>query len=186
MANNRVHVLVAVLGVLWSGVAAAQEAPAPAPAPTAPPAAPAEQLRPLAIPGAATLGDLDSIQGQILLAEAKAKLADARVNLAKAEGNDVDGGGPPVVAGVFGPADHPYARFLLSDGSQLIGREGDVLSGGYRVVRIGVDKVVIKDKKGREVVARFSGSAPAAQTPASPQQQAASPRPTAPGFPPER
>lgn len=112
----------------------------------------------------ATVGALDAIQGEILLAEAKAKLAESRMALAKAEGSSAESGTPPIVAGVFGPADHPYARFLLSDGSFLSGREGDQLTGGYRVVRIGVDKVVIKDSKGREVVARFSGSTPPAES----------------------
>lgn len=144
---------------------------APAPAAVAPAPVATDPVRPLNNPGGATLGDLDRIQGEVLLAQARAKLADARLALSKAEGStsDLDTSGPPVVAGVFGPAEHPYARFLLADGSQLIGRNGDALSGGYRVVRVGVDKVVIRDKKGREVVARFSGTAPASQgMPAAP------------------
>lgn len=168
MASKTLHVL--ALGMFCASTAAfAQTAAPPAADPAATPAPavmPVEQPRPLNNPGGATLGDLDRIQGEILLAEAKVRLVDARLNLAKAEGSapDLDASGPPVVAGVFGPAEHPYARFLLGDGSQLIGRDGDQLSGGYRVVRVGVDKVVIKDNKGREVVARFSGSAPAVQS----------------------
>lgn len=167
MASKRFQVL--ALALLWSSVNAMAQDAAPAAAAdpaVAPPtaAAPIDQPRPLNNPGGATLGDLDRIQGEILLAEAKAKLADARLALAKAEGSstDLDHAGPPVVAGVFGPVDRPYARFLLADGSQLIGRDGDALSGGYHVVRVGVDKVVIRDRKGREIVARFSGSVPSA------------------------
>lgn len=135
-----------------------------APAAALPPPAPTQPW-PLNNPGGGTLGDLDRIQSEIVMAEARAKLADARINLSRAEGTGVDldivTSGPPVVAGVFGTSEAPYARFLLPDGSQMIGRVGDQLGGGYRVSRISVDQVVIKDKKGQQIVARFNGTSPA-------------------------
>jgi len=150
-----------------SGAALAQTAPAPAETPTAADpvavAAPAPGA-PLITPGVATLGDLDRIQSEIVMSQARTRLAESRQSLAKAEGSSAaDGFGEdiaPVVAGVFGPADRPYAKFLLAGGAQMIGRAGDALSGGYRVVQVGIDKVVIKDRKGRQIVARFSGTAP--------------------------
>lgn len=129
--------------------------PAAAPVPTAP----------LITPGVATLGDLDRIQSQIVMTSAKARLAESRQALAKAEGSRTEESivedSAPVVAGVFGSAERPYAKFLLAGGGQTIGRSGDMISDGYRVEHVGVDKVVIKDKKGRTIVARFSGTAPA-------------------------
>ena len=186
MASKQPVLLALALCMVSAGALAQEPAVAPAPVPAAPsasapadaaasvaaPAAdsvvaappPASQPWPLNNPGGGSLGDLDRIQSEIVMAEARTKLADARLSLSRAEGTGVDldivTSGPPVVAGVFGRADAPYARFLLPDGSQMIGRTGDQLGGGYRVVRIGVDKVVIKDKKGQEIVARFNGSAP--------------------------
>lgn len=180
MVSNRyrIGVVGAALLMLMAVTAVAQDAPQPAPAPTGqpgpgqtPPAVAevgaavqspqaAAVVVPLNNPGGARLGDLDRIQSEILLAEARTKLAQAKKSLAEATGAEIDGGGLPVVAGVFGPASKPYARFLMEGGTQMIGREGDTIGGGFRVVRIGVDRVVIKDRNGREVVARFSGTAP--------------------------
>lgn len=165
--------------LLMCGVAYAQVAPAPAPpadvttggAPApATAAAPTAASGPLITPGVATLGDLDRIQSQIVMTQARTRLAESQQALVKAEGSDKDApaaqeaepdvGAAPVVAGVFGTADRPYARFLLAGGGQTVGRKGDVISDGYRVEHVDVDKVVIKDRKGREIVARFSGKAP--------------------------
>lgn len=161
MANNTWR-LVALLGLLVAGSSLAQErAPAgPSTAAAAPHAEPADARPPEA--GVATFGDLDRIQSQILMMQAQLKLIQAQDALAKAEGTTPTGASSatPVVAGVFGTEARPYARFLLGNGAEATGRPGDVLPGDFRVVYVGVDKVVIKDRKGHMITANFSSSAP--------------------------
>lgn len=164
------------------GVAHAQ-AVAPAPSPAANDAAaapattptPAPAPTPVAMPGVATLGDLDRIQSETVMAEAQRKLAEARKALETAQGvaaaTDDGSLDAPVVAGVYGAGSAPYAKFLIPGGGQVAGATGDQLPGGYRVVHVDVDRVVIRDRKGHEVVARFSASLPTRAPPASPPTQ---------------
>lgn len=120
----------------------------------------------------ATIGDLDRVQAQIVVAEAQLQLAEARRKLAETQGRGVEEtkeDSAPVVTGVYGAASAPYARFAYADGSQHSARAGDVLPGGYKVVMVSVERVVIS-RHGRRLEARFARSAPAAapQPPASP------------------
>lgn len=115
--------------------------------------------------GVPTLGDLDRVQGQIIMAEARRQLAEAQQALAKLqEADKADGAAnvAPVVTGVYGTANDPYARFLLADGGQQVGRAGDLLPGSFKVVHVSVEKVIITDRRGRKHVARFSRTAPSA------------------------
>lgn len=130
---------------------------APSPPPTVPPPAPRLSIR--------TLGDLDQIQGEALVADARLQLATAQAALAKVSGDADDtalGSGAPMVTGVFGPVGEPYAKFVYANGVETLGRPGDRLPGGYRVREVTVDRVVYVDDKGREQMARF-GKAPPAQ-----------------------
>lgn len=123
---------------------------------------------------APTIGDLDRVQGQIVMAKAQLELANAQQSLKKLRGEEVvqqAPDAPPVVTGVFGPANSPYARFAFADGSQQTARPGDLLAGDYRVVTVSVERVVIVNSRGRKLEARFARSAPAAE--ASPGSSAA-------------
>lgn len=113
-----------------------------------------------------TIGDLDRVQAEIIMAEARKQLAEAQQALAKLRGDapSEKEATAPVVTGVYGTAKDPYARFLMADGGQMVGRAGDTLPGSYKVVHVSVEKVVIADARGHKRVARFSRSAPTAAT----------------------
>ena len=181
-----IKLLISIGLVLATNGATAQELKAPpAPAPVTGPVLQA-QAPPLVTPGVATLGELDRVQSQIVLMNAKAKLAESRKALATAQGRgeeeETTVESAPVVAGVFGSTARPYAKFLLAGGGQTIGRRGDLISDGYRVEHVGVDQVVIKDKKGRRIIARFSGTAPVRASSAD-EMKAQSPAPGMPSVP---
>ncbi len=175
-----------IVGALFLGgllqAQAQQQAVGPAIAPQAvePVAAPAPVAAPTPTlaPGVHTIGDLDRIQSELIIAQARKQLAEAKKALADAQGiqGPVAEAAPltPVVAGVYGTQAQPYARFLLGAGAEAVGRPGDVLPGDFRVVSVSVEKVVIKDRRGRSQIARFSATPPehSAAAPATPAQGA--------------
>ncbi len=176
-----------IVGALFLGgvlqvQAQQQQAVAPAIAPQAvePVAAPAPVAvpTPTLTPGVHTIGDLDRIQSELIIAQARKQLAEAKKALADAQGiqGPVAEAAPltPVVVGVYGTQAQPYARFLLGAGAEAVGRPGDVLPGDFRVVSVSVEKVVIKDRRGRSQIARFSATPPEhpAAAPATPTQGA--------------
>ncbi len=72
--------------------------------------------------------------------------------------------GPPPIAlkfiGLVDSPGHPAKLAVLSDGRNVFhGREGDIIDGRYRIVRIGVESIEMTyvDGRGRQVI-RLSGS----------------------------
>lgn len=109
-----------------------------------------------------TVGDIDKIQSQIYRQKALLSLATVNAELAK-KGGAQDGvsadGAPPNCNEVYGtPGDYKVV-FLYSDGSQVIGRQGDTIPGGWRVGTVALDQVrVSRDGKTRDC--GFSATAP--------------------------
>jgi type IV pilus biogenesis protein PilP len=163
MASNSRRLILIGAWFMAAPLMAQQAAPEPAIAPqpvTSAPVAPA----PVPASGVHTIGELDRIQSELIIAQARRQLAEAKKALEQTQG-DADPNATaapliPVVAGVFGPQAQPYARFLLGAGAEAIGRPGDVLPGNFRVVSVSVERVVIKDRAGRVQIARFSSTPP--------------------------
>jgi hypothetical protein len=76
----------------------------------------------------------------------------------------VPSGPPPIPLRFIGLVDAPGAQSprlaVLSDGRNVFhGREGDIIDGRYRIVRIGVESIEMSyvDGRGRQTI-RLSGS----------------------------
>lgn len=102
---------------------------------------------------APTVGDLSRIQGETMIIKAKASREAAQADLdarlrAKGGYGASDDRDVPVVKAVYGGGRERVATFLYSNGTTMEGSVGDTINGGYKVVKIAVDKVELsKDKK---------------------------------------
>jgi len=115
--------------------------------------------------GPLTAGDIDDIQAKTFRQKALLALATVNDELAK-KGNVNDGiasvdGLAPNCSEVYGSTGQFKVVFTYSDGSQIIGRKGDMIPGGWRVHEVTLDKVQIsRDGKIRDC--GFSSTAPSA------------------------
>lgn len=120
---------------------------------------------PVACLAQATVGDLSKIQGDTLIIKAKVNRETAQAEL-DARIRAGGGGVPtddvvPVVKSVYGAGNALVANFLYPNGTTLEARVGDTLNGGYKVAKIGVDKVELVKNK-RSIQIGFSATPPAA------------------------
>ena len=179
-------VLVAALAVFFAVGTAASQAPIP-PEGEAPPPPPASDagsdsnapqsgaILPARVEGVATVGDLARLHSQVMVAEAQKKLREAQgggaaklSSDATEEGVDTPETGSnarrsyasPVVVGIHGTAQSPYALVRVSDAAVVAVRRGDELPGGLEVEKVGHDGVVVRGADGERVLG-FSSALPA-------------------------
>lgn len=112
-------------------------------------------------PRIATYGDWDAIQSQIIMAQAQLQLEQAQAALAQVRKQSSPAASQaelpvPEILGIFGRSEAPYVRLSFGAGSQVIGRPGDVLPGGYLVTHVSAHQVRIKDQHGTEITLRFA------------------------------
>lgn len=119
----------------------------------------------------ATVGDLTELQGRVLLKKAEVDLARQEDELRKLNGGRVDGVpmglssggladvGTPSVRSVAGANGKLYATFVYSSGITADAAAGETIPGGFKVVRITVDKVELQ-KGGRRFQVGFASHAP--------------------------
>ncbi|VVE58375.1 hypothetical protein PIN31009_05287 [Pandoraea iniqua] len=142
-----VAVLVAVMGPAAFAQAQGSSAPAPAPG-VAAGVKPNEAARPQGGETAATtpansvVADLAKLQTEVALLRAQTERATAQAELDKAMGvNRANAGGRgsaqlPIVTSIYGRDGMLSASIRLDQGGKLTVREGDHISGGYKVARI--------------------------------------------------
>ena len=114
-----------------------------------------------------TVGDIDDIQSQTFKQKALLSLANVNSELAKKNGQaDIStdaGGSAPNCSEVYGANNHLKVVFLYSDGSQVTGRQGETIAGGWKVLNVSLDKVQI-ERAGKVRDCGFSASSPASLT----------------------
>lgn len=119
----------------------------------------------------ATVGDLTQLQGQVLLKKAQVDLAKQEDELRKLNGGSAAGvpmglsasglgdAGTPSVRSVAGVNGRLYATFVYSSGITADAAAGETIPGGFKVVRVTVDKVELQ-KGGRRFQVGFASHAP--------------------------
>lgn len=129
-----------------------------------------------------TVGDLSRIQGETMIIKAKAnrEAAQAELNLrlrSSGAAGTADDSDIPVVKTVYGGGRERVATFLYSNGTTMEASVGDTINGGYKVVKISVDKVELQ--KGKKLVQVGFSATPTVSLPAP---QDAIPPVTMPGM----
>lgn len=124
----------------------------------------------LAAPGP-TVGDLSRIQGETMIIKAKAnrEAAQAELNLrlrTSGAADSSDDRDMPVVKAVYGGGRERVATFLYSNGTTMEASVGDTINGGYKVVKISVDKVELQ--KGKKLIQVGFSATPTVSQPVSP------------------
>ena len=118
----------------------------------------AESQTPMA-DGLKTVGDLARIQSETMVLRAQIDRASAEAELA-GKTNNVDmsqQANMPVVRAVYGAGGVMYATFLFVNGLTQDAKAGQVIKGGYKVVELSVDRVVLA-RGGHRFDAGFASS----------------------------
>ena len=146
----------------------------------------------------ATVGDLTQLQGQVLLKKAQVDLAKQEDELRKLNGGSAGGvpiglsaggfadSGTPSVRSVAGVNGKLYATFVYSSGITADAAAGETIPGGFKVVRVTVDKVELQ-KGGQRFQVGFASHAPSTagstgMTPGMGQPGYGVPQPMLPGL----
>ncbi|ANN80808.1 type IV pilus biogenesis protein PilP [Bordetella flabilis] len=109
----------------------------------------------------ATVGMLGRLYEQRLLIKAQVEVMNAQAQL-KSRGvttAKIEESYAPTVKMVQGVGNSLYATFLYPGNMTMDAREGDVISGGYKVESISVNQVVLS-KEGERIRLGFSASPP--------------------------
>ncbi len=152
------------------------------------------------VQAAATVGELTDVQAETVLAEAKARLAEAQAKLDGQVSTSVPTGlsalqlpprdvalPAPVVRTIYGSGGRMTASFLFPGGYEADAGTGQELPGGYRVESISLDKVLLS-KEGKRFPVGFSNTAPSMPAQSQPMGGMVAPARARgdawPGFPP--
>ncbi|WP_122423040.1 type IV pilus biogenesis protein PilP [Pseudomonas viridiflava] len=108
----------------------------------------------------ATIGDLQQVQSETVMLDAKVKRAEAKGKLRKAmveTGDDLQAASSedspvetsvivtdlPTVIGISGAAGRLFATLRYPNGTTVSAKSGDQISGGYHVSQVGIDTVTL-------------------------------------------
>lgn len=109
--------------------------------------------------GERTVGDLSRIQSETIILKAQVARAAAQAELdskRRGAGTPGDAIDVPVVGNVYGHGGKWIAEFLYSNGAKVDGAEGATIVGGFKVVSVQLDEVVLS-RGGKAFRAAFSG-----------------------------
>ncbi|WP_440057904.1 type IV pilus biogenesis protein PilP [Pseudomonas fragariae (ex Marin et al. 2024)] len=107
-----------------------------------------------------TIGDLQQVQSETVMLDAKVKRAEAKGKLRDAmikTGDDLQAASStdspvetsvivtdlPTVIGISGAAGRLFATLRYPNGTTVSAKSGDQISGGYRVSQVGIDTVTL-------------------------------------------
>ncbi len=116
----------------------------------------------------ATIEELSRLQSETILLQAKLKQAELRSELSARNypKHSVEVEQLPVVQAVYGAGNERYATLLYNSGMTLDAKTGDLIPGGFTVISISVDQILLSKGKQRAVLGFATVAKPASNIPA--------------------
>lgn len=103
-----------------------------------------------------TVAELSEVQSETIMFDARAKRAEAKAKMQESmtkAGDDqfvplhatpsVVAADLPTVTGISGKAGRLFATFRYGNGTTVTAKSGELISGGFQVAEVGIDRVVL-------------------------------------------